>query len=298
MNAISGFKLTGLLSAALVGAMFSATAAPAAEPVRVLIVDGQNNHNWKGTTPILKDFLVKSGRFTVDVATTPPGRAPKEAWESFRPKFSDYAAVLSNYNGEAWPEPVQRDLEAYVSGGGGLVIVHAANNAFPEWAEFNKMIGLGWRGADYGPRVTVDAAGKVVETPKGEGPGAGHGSQHDFSVVVRDREHPVMQGIPAEWMHVKDELYDNMRGPIENVSVLATAYSKGTKTHEPMIWTVAYGKGRVFHTPMGHDATAMKCWGFAATLRRGTEWAATGGVTIPLPKEFPTAEKASPISEK
>jgi type 1 glutamine amidotransferase len=104
--------------------------------------------------------------------------------------------------------------------------------------------------------------------------------------------------MPMEWQHVRDELYDNMRGPIENVKVLATAFSKGTKVHEPMIWTVSYGKGRVFHTPMGHDANAMRCWGFAGTLTRGTEWAATGAVTLPLPKEFPTAEKLSPIPEK
>jgi type 1 glutamine amidotransferase len=104
--------------------------------------------------------------------------------------------------------------------------------------------------------------------------------------------------MPKEWQHVGDELYDNMRGPIENVTVLATAYSKGTKAHEPMIWTVSYGQGRVFHTPMGHDANAMRCWGFAGTVTRGAEWAATGMVTIPLPKEFPTAEKASPFPKK
>ena len=133
MSTIPSFRWTiGLVKVAVAGLMLTA-AATAADPLRVLIVDGQNNHNWKATTPILKDFLLKSGRFTVDVVTTPPNNSPKEAWEAFRPKFTDYAAVLSNYNGELWPEQVQRGLEAYVSGGGGLVIVHAANNAFPEW---------------------------------------------------------------------------------------------------------------------------------------------------------------------
>jgi uncharacterized protein len=289
----AGMMVTGWWLAGLAAVMFP-TPAMAADPIRVLIVDGQNNHNWKATTPILKDFLVKSGRFTVDVATTPPNKQPAEAWDFFRPKFSDYGAVLSNYNGELWPEPVQRDLENYVSGGGGLVIVHAANNAFPEWAEFNKMIGLGWRGANYGNRITVDAEGRVVETPKGEGPGAGHGSQHDFAVVVRDREHPVMQGIPVEWMHVKDELYHGQRGPAASMHILATAYSDKTKTggtdaNEPMVWWIPYGKGKVFTTVMGHAELSMKCVGFQTIVDRGTEWVATGNVTIPVPAKFPSA---------
>ena len=99
--------------------------------------------------------------------------------------------------------------------------------------------------------------------------------------------------MPLEWLHNNDELYDNMRGPIENVHLLATAYSKGTKAHEPMIWTVGYGKGRVFHTPMGHAVEAMQCVGFQTTLLRGSEWAATGSVTIPIPANFPTDKQVS-----
>ncbi|MFO1045170.1 MAG: ThuA domain-containing protein [Planctomycetaceae bacterium] len=292
----------GVMLSLVASGFLATTSAVAADPVRVLIVDGQNNHNWKATTPIMKEFLTKSGRFTVDVVTTPPGKAPKEAWDAFRPKFSDYATVLSNYNGELWPEPVQRDLEAYVSGGGGLVIVHAANNAFPEWAEFNKMIGLGWRGAGYGNRVTVTADGKVVETAKGEGPGAGHGSQHDFSVVVRDREHPVMKGIPAEWKHVKDELYHGQRGPAASMHILATAFSAkqtgGTDAHEPMVWWIPYGKGKVFTTVLGHADYSMKCIGFQTIVNRGTEWTATGQVTIPVPEKFPTATETLSTEEK
>jgi type 1 glutamine amidotransferase len=293
MNGRLGFRImNGLLQTAIVGSLLVAS-AQAAEPIRVLIVDGQNNHNWKATTPILKDFLLKCGRFSVDVVTSPPNGQPKEAWNSFRPKFSDYGAVVSNYNGELWPEPVQRELESYVSNGGGLVIVHAANNAFTEWAEYNKMIGLGWRGADFGKRVTVDTDGKVVEMAKGEGPGAGHGAQHDFAIVVRDREHPVMKGIPAEWMHVKDELYHGQRGPAASMHILATAFAAkavgGTEANEPMVWWIPYGKGKVFTTVMGHAEYSMKCVGFQTIVDRGTEWVATGKVTIPVPEKFPTA---------
>ena len=271
------------------------------EPIRVLIVDGQNNHDWRKTTPILKDCLVASGRFQVDIATTPDKDKPAEDWDKFRPKFSDYRAVMSNYNGQSWPEPVQRSLEDYVSHGGGLVIVHAANNAFPEWSEYNKMIGLGWRGADYGDRLALDKDGKTVRKNKDQGPGAGHGSQHDFAVVVRDRQHPVMAGMPTEWMHVMDELYHGQRGPAVNLRILATAYSAkstgGTDEHEPMVWWIPYGQGKVFTTLFGHGDYSMKCLGFQTIVARGTEWVATDNVTIPIPAKFPTATETSSLAE-
>ncbi len=265
--------------------------------IRVLIIDGQNNHNWKDTTPILKADLEHSGRFTVDVATTPPRKAAKAEWDSFKPDFSHYDVIMSNYNGEPWPAPVQKGLEAYVAKGGGLAIVHAANNAFENWPAYNQMIGLGWRGPGFGERVTIDDEGKIVRTPKGKGPGSGHGPPHAYVIKIRDAEHPITRGMPPEWMHAKDELYHGQRGPAEHMHILASAYSDktrgGTGTNEPMIWVIPYGKGRVFTTVMGHamgnDATAMHCIGFKSVVLRGTEWAATGKVTIPLPANFPTA---------
>ncbi len=275
-----------------------ATAAEshAADTLRLLIIDGQNNHNWRATTPILKEFLERSGRFTVDVATTPTEKtaAPAE-WDKFRPEFARYDVVLSNYNGQPWPEPVKKSLTDYVNGGGGLVIVHAANNAFPEWPEFNQMIGLGWRGNNFGDRITLDEKGAVVLTAKGQGAGAGHGAQHDFTVIVRDREHPVMRGLPVEWLHVKDELYHGQRGPAQNMHILATAYSAkdkgGTGEHEPMIWWIPSGKGRVFTTVLGHADYSMQCVGFQTVVARGCEWAATGQVTLPVPENFPTPDQ-------
>lgn len=288
----------------------AATTSQAAEKkLKLLIVDGQNNHNWKQTTPVLQKFLTASGRFSVDVSTSPPRLGRKasaddkaesaKAWESFRPEFSKYDVVLSNYNGELWPEAVRKSFEGYVKAGGGVVIVHAANNAFPQWAEWNKMIGLGWRGNSFGDRLTLDDKGKPVRTPKGQGPGSGHGPQHAFSVIVRDRNHPVTKGMPAEWMHFKDELYHGQRGPALNMSVLATAYSakdkRGTEAHEPMVWWIPYGKGKVFTTVMGHADYSMKCVGFQTVVLRGAEWVATGKVTISVPSYFPTATETSVI---
>jgi type 1 glutamine amidotransferase len=276
-----------------------AQTAPAAQDgkLRALIVDGQNNHrDWRVTTALLRRFLEQSGRFTVDVATTPPTRGDMS---KFQPRFADYQVVVSNYNGDRWPAETEQAFESYVAGGGGFVSYHAADNAFTDWPAYNKMCGLGgWGGRTdkAGPLVYLNDDGQLQQETK-PGPAGHHGDQHEFQVRIRDAEHPITKGLPTTWMHTKDELYDSLRGPAENMKILATAYSdpktKGTGRHEPMLMAIDYGKGRVFHTTLGHTDYSVKCVGFITTFTRGAEWAATGKVTIPVPDDFPEANKSS-----
>ena len=224
-----------------------------AKPIKVLLLDGQNNHNWKATTTVMVDALEKQGHFKVTVATSPPKKSNPSDWEKWNPKFSSFDFTLSNYSGELWPERHQKSLVSYVKSGGAFVVVHAANNAFGKWLEYNEMIGLGgWggRNEDSGPYLFFDNSGKLIRDPR-LGRGGSHGPQHEFVVEIRDSKDPITDGMPIKWLHSKDELYDSLRGPAKNVNVLATAFSDKSKKHEPMIVTIKYGKGRVFQTPMG-----------------------------------------------
>ncbi|QDT02303.1 Trehalose utilization [Rubripirellula lacrimiformis] len=256
-----------------------------AKPISVLLIDGQNNHKWQETTPVIKQTLEACGEFTVDVVTAPEKGGDMSAFE---PKFDGYDVVVSNYNGEPWSEETQGAFESFVAGGKGFVSVHAADNSFPKWDAYNRMIGLGgWGGRNQkdGPYVRWKEDQQKFTRDMSPGNGGTHGKRVPFAVVIRDSDHPITRGLPGTFMQTADELYGKLRGPAENMHVLATGFSApatgGTGEHEPLLMTVSFGEGRVFHTTLGHDVAAMQGVAFQATLERGTQWAATGDVTLP-----------------
>jgi type 1 glutamine amidotransferase len=308
----------GLFAALLVSAVsfFENKIVNAQTPIKVLLVTGQSNryHNWEVSSPIVKRQLEESKRFVVTVATTPAkGTEPNQDMSSFAPKFSDYKVVVLDYEGFEFAPTVKQAFVEYVRNGGGLVVLHAADNAFPAWPEFNEMIGVGgWGGFTPGYSNRTQAFGPKIRWRDGkmvldsDAPGtAQHPPPHDFLMTVRAPEHPITKGLPASWRHANDELYSNLRGPAKNVTALVTATApttmqNGTGEHEPILMAISYGKGRVFHDTLGHvgatqkePITAMNSVDYRVLLQRGTEWAATGNVTIPVPGDFPTAEKTS-----
>ncbi len=287
-----------LTLAVLLSANFCANAK---QPLRGVIITGQNNHNWEVSHRAIKMILENSGLFSLDVAVSPK---QGEDMKNFSVDFGKYKLVVLDYNGDSWSAEMNAAFVKYVRKGGGVVVYHAADNAFTNWREYNEMIALGgWGGRNETSGPYLYWKDGALQKDASPGFGGSHGFRHEFVLNCRCAEHPIVAGLPAQWKHTTDELYDRMRGPGDIKDLLYTAYSptekNGSGREEPLIFTVKYGKGRIFHTMLGHcgdsldDNPSMQCAGFQTLLLRGSEWCATGKVTQAVPKDFPTAEQVS-----
>ena len=269
--------------------------------IKTLIVTGQNSHIWEVSHAAIKQILENSGLFTVNIAVSPEAG---ENMSNFKPDFASYQLVVLDYCGDRWPEETEQSFLNFVESGGGVVVYHAASNAFRHWKEYNQITGFGgWEDRDEtdGPYIYMKEGELVYDSSPGRG--GSHGSRHEFTLNCGNTDHPIAKGLPAVWRHAQDELYDRMRGPgiVKDVLFWATSNPEtgGSGRDELAVFTVDYGRARIFHTTLGHAGTtlddniAMQCAGFQVTLLRGAEWAATGKVTQQVPGDFPTATTIS-----
>ena len=272
------------------------------QKINVLIVDGFSNHNWRQTTKETKEILEKSGLFEVSISTCPVNAGDSNLIK-WNPEFYNYDVVIQNTNNInkkklKWPENIEKQLEEYVHNGGGLYILHSANNAFNHWKEYDLMIGLGWRSKDAGIALEIDSLGNIIRIPAGSGLNTFHGPRID-ALIRKYKEHPINKGIPMKWLTTSMELYKYAREPAKNISILSYAHDTITNKNWPVEWTIQYGEGRVYNSSMGHlwkneeYPDSFKCIGFQTMMIRATEWLASGNTTFPVPDNFPTEESSS-----
>lgn len=258
--------------------------------IKTLLITGQDgSHYWRGASKGIEQILENSKLFNVDILVTPNFG---EDINRFEPDFDGYDLVIINYGGATWKPSVRKAFEKFIADGHGAVILHSSIIPMEDWPAYNEMTALGaWNGRDerWGPFVYWKDGKYIYDYTPGY---AGyHGLQHETVIDNRASGHPILKGLPKRWKHFKDEIYTKLRGPGKNMEILATIEENGR--HEPAMWTVQYGKGRIFVDVLGHCGNdpemiySILCTGYQVTLLRGAEWAATGAVTQQTPNDFP-----------
>lgn len=219
--------------------------AAAAKPTRVLIVTGRDvpAHNWRETTPALREALEADKKFEVVVSEEP------NVLESSA--LDEYDVVLLNYFAVERPgysAKSQENLTRFVKNGKGLVCFHFSANTSGRWPEYADLVGRIW----------------VPKT-------SGHGPRGKFNVKITDKQHFITEGLSD--FEADDELYAKLQGNAP-IHVLIEADSEWSGKTEPLAWTLDVGKGRVFGFMLGHDGKACRNPSFVKILQRGTAWAA------------------------
>jgi type 1 glutamine amidotransferase len=285
--------LTGIV---LISCCVVFTAATREEPpIRTLVITGAapyGYHPWEQNIELIKPRLEAFG------ITKPEYHIARglEDWRKWDGNYSDYDAVVIIYYWSQAPEVELEKLDRYVRSGGGLVVAHSALAGFWNQEIFDGWTGIAYRerDADYGRSLSFDKSGKRITRQAGKGEGSAHAPIDTFRIHTRLPDHPIMKGLPEQWMQAKDELYYNLRGPNTNLNVLAVAEAPDG-TYAPQAWVRDHGKGRIFCLAPGHHQPGASSVGFITLLARGIEWSATGKVTSEVPSNFPAENE--PVTE-
>lgn len=212
-----------------------ACAAPslAAPAIQVLILSGHDHHDWRSTTPYLRQLLTDTGRFKVRVEEEPAGLTPDT--------LSKFDVLVLHYNGVRWPTATENAVLDFVRQGKGAVALHAATYTFS---------GLKTQGPEFHDKEFVQPPWpEWFDLIGGQYPNlpiTGHAGRKVFAVKFTEPRHPITAGLPATFK-ISDELYHNLRME-PGMKILATAFDSSTNRDEPQLWVHPYGKGRVCYT--------------------------------------------------
>ncbi len=268
------------ITSALTGIKGTTPALVDDRPIRVLMFAGNEAHtwhNWKKTTPAIKQLLERDPRIKVDVSN--------DIEELSQKPLQDYQVIIQNYtnwhDGTPLSEASRTAFMNYLQKGGGLILIHFSNGAFhfslpkageSDWPEYRKIVRRVWNHDGKGEQKS------------------GHDAFGNFEVLITDDSHPLthnLQNFP-----VTDELYFRQAGT-EPVEPIITAKSKVTGKREPLAWTYHYGKGRIFQTLLGHSEKTYDTFEACEILRRATAWAAGRNIhELKRPPEKPASNNS------
>jgi type 1 glutamine amidotransferase len=229
--------------------------------IKVLILSGSNNHDWKSTTSFLNQIFSESELFLVVISEKPDTLKSSD--------FPNFDVVVSNWNSWPendlrWPKVTEKALLSFIKKGGGFVTFHSSTSALYEWPEFKEISTAAW----------------VMDS-------TWHGKRSATRVKIDNNRHPITKGMTG--FYIFDELWVNTEKN-EEFEVLGSATNEDISGkgigYQQAIMVSEYGKGKIFHTILGHDVRAMRNTGFKTLMLRGTEWAATGKVKQTIPQEL------------
>ena len=223
----------------------SAAGVPAEKPIRVLIVEDHSPGYFRmPTATTLRNLIRQDKRFEVVLVED------AEVLGTDLP--FDYDVILLHFKNYRTPKrnaSMTANLEKFVDDGGGLFVFHFSCGAFEDWPEYEKIVGRVWD-----PKKTA------------------HDPYGPFTVQIVDQGHPITKALGNFEIH--DELYTCLRDSEVPIRVLAEAVSKVDGKTYPMAFVLEKGKGRVFHTTLGHDDKSLSSKEFQTLTKNALVWCA------------------------
>jgi type 1 glutamine amidotransferase len=287
---ISCCLLIGAVASQAVLAQSPAAPAAAPQKIRVLILTGNADwsHPWEGTAPFLQGLLNNTGHFNAKLEEEVNGITSTT--------LANYDVLVFYYYGPRFNDVTEKAIADFVHSGKGMVCIHGDlygplfGQAGGSATEPRRLEGEPWQ-------AYIDMVGMNWDIAK-----IGHGRRHVFTVEWTQHDSPINRDLPPTFV-ANDELY-HMIDLKPQAKVLASALDDannpgGTGKVEPVVWTTAYGTGRVMVTVLGHDLLAMSQPGFMDLITHGTEWAATGDVApgtpwVSPPTSMPMMQRQHP----